>query len=68
MSVETVHTQSCLNKRQFRRFRNAMSIIRQMRKQGKIISKKNVYKCKFCGYYHLGHSWKMPTVKFEERE
>ena len=35
--------------------KHAKKVIRRKKKKGIILDGYNIYKCKYCGFYHLGH-------------
>ena len=45
----------CERKRKFTRIKNAENAIKKTRKKGIIVDGLNIYKCKYCEKYHIGH-------------
>ncbi|KKN10915.1 hypothetical protein LCGC14_1031950 [marine sediment metagenome] len=48
----------CERKKGYNHIKNAKNIIKIMKKSGMIINNCNIYKCKYCHKYHIGHKKK----------
>lgn len=56
-NVNYQYERGCKNKRRYKKKKNAINDLKRIKKQGYIISGNPcVYKCTFCGGWHLGHS------------
>ncbi len=45
----------CLKKRKYNSIKEAKNVIKRAKKTGIIITPYNIYRCKYCNNYHIGH-------------
>ncbi len=50
---------SCTRKVRYSKKKSAVNVVKAMKKKGVIFTEEpNIYKCKYCGGWHLGHKRK----------
>jgi len=58
MTEEVFRWNHCEKKKKYTSIKMATKRIKQIKKRGNICDGLNVYLCKYCGFYHIGHKAK----------
>ena len=45
----------CERKNKYKNIKSAENVMKRKRKKGMIVTAYNIYKCKYCSKYHIGH-------------